>query len=99
MLHGGFIVYTKENKTASVGVPSDLLERYTAVSAEVAQAMASGGLKRCPASIVVSITGVAGPDPDEDGNPVGLVFVGVATSDGRTKTLRHDLGEQDKDAL
>ena len=99
VLHGGFIVYTKENKTASVGVPSELIERHTAVSAEVAQAMASGGLKRCPASIVVSITGVAGPEPDEDGNPVGLVFVGVATSDGRTKTLRHDLGKQDKDAL
>ncbi len=99
VLHGGFIVYTKENKIASVGVPSDLLEKHTAVSAEVAQAMASGGLMRCPASIVVSVTGVAGPEPDEDGNPVGLVFVGIATRDGRTKTSRHDMGQRDKDEI
>src|SRR4029453_4140413 len=70
-LHGGFGVYTKENKTASVGVPPELLQAHTAVSAEVAQAMATGGLGRCPADVVVAITGVAGPDPDEDGNPVG----------------------------
>ena len=77
-LQGGFIVYTKENKTAAVGVPKDLLAAHTAVSAEVAQAMAKGGLSRCPADFVLAITGVAGPDPDEDGNPVGLVHVAVS---------------------
>ena len=77
-LHGGFIVYTKENKTAALGVPKELLATHTAVSAEVAGAMAKGGLSRCPADFVVSITGVAGPDPDEDGNPVGLVYVAAA---------------------
>jgi nicotinamide mononucleotide (NMN) deamidase PncC len=41
--------------------------------------MASGVLDRCPADIAVSITGFAGRrEPDEDGNPVGLVYVGVA---------------------
>src|SRR5678816_944823 len=59
-LHGGFIVYTKANKTAAVGVPQELLTSHTAVSAEVATAMAEGGLSRCPADVVVSITGVAG---------------------------------------
>ena len=60
-LHGGFIVYTKDNKTAAVGVPKELIAAHTAVSAEVAKAMASGGLARCPADIVVAITGVAAP--------------------------------------
>ena len=83
-LHGGFIVYTKDNKTAAVGVPKELIAAHTAVSAEVAKAMASGGLARCPADIVVAITGVAGPEPDEDGNPVGLVYVAAAARDGPT---------------
>ena len=58
-LHGGFIVYTKDNKIAAVGVPEDLLAAHTAVSAEVAEAMAKGGLSRCPADLAISVTGVA----------------------------------------
>jgi PncC family amidohydrolase len=53
------------------------------VSAKVAKAMAAGGVERSPADIAMAITGVAGPDPDEDGNPVGLVFISAATRDGR----------------
>ena len=85
-LHGGFVAYTKAMKTAALGVPSDLLAAKTAVSAEVAIAMAEGALARSPSDIAVSITGVAGPDPDEDGNPVGLVFCAIAT---RTGLFRH----------
>jgi nicotinamide-nucleotide amidase len=95
-LHGGFVVYTKANKMAAVGVPQELLTAHTAVSTEVAQAMAIGGLARCPADFVVSITGVAGPDPDEDGNRVGLVYVAAAASDGRSRVARHEFGKQDK---
>jgi nicotinamide-nucleotide amidase len=69
--HGGFVAYTKENKTAALDVPSSLIAAHSAVSAEVAEAMASGAVCRCPADIAVAITGVAGPEPGEDGNPVG----------------------------
>jgi nicotinamide-nucleotide amidase len=95
-LHGGFVVYTKENKTAAVGVPQNLLREHSAVSAEVAQAMAKGGLARCPADVAVAITGVAGPEADEDGNPVGLVYVAIATRDGRTGAERHEFGNRIK---
>jgi nicotinamide-nucleotide amidase len=98
-LHGGFIVYTKENKTQAVGVPRDLLDKHTAVSAEVAEAMAVGGLKRWPATIVAAITGVAGPEPDEDGNPVGLVHVAAAARDGRVRVSRHEFDPSDKDKI
>jgi len=64
-LHGGFVVYTKANKTAALGIPEDLIGRHTAVSAPVARAMATGGLERTPADIAMAITGVAGPEPDE----------------------------------
>jgi nicotinamide-nucleotide amidase len=55
--------------------------------------MATGGLARCPADLVVAITGVAGPEPDEDGNPVGLVFVAAAARDGRVKSAQHEFGK------
>jgi len=61
--------------------------------------MAEGGLARCPADIVVAITGVAGPKPDEDGNPVGLVFVAAASRDGRKQVLRHEFGKQSKEEI
>ena len=99
ILHGGFVVYTKENKTKAIGVPKELLARHTAVSAEVAEAMAARGLEHCPAALVAAITGVAGPEPDEDGNPVGLVYVGVAARDGRRRVARHDFGKRQKDEI
>ena len=98
-LHGGFIVYTKVNKIAAVGVPKELLAAHTPVSGEVAQAMAAGGLARCPVELVAAITGVAGPEPDEDSNPVGLVYVAVAARDGRIKALKHEFGKQPKDEI
>jgi nicotinamide-nucleotide amidase len=76
-----------------------MLATHTAVSADVAAAMAKGGLSRCPADFVVSITGVAGPEPDEDGNPVGLVYVAVAARDGRSRVARHEFGERGKDDI
>jgi nicotinamide-nucleotide amidase len=45
-------------------------------------AMAEGALERSTADVAVAVTGIAGPDPDEDGNPVGLVCIAVAR-DGR----------------
>src|SRR4051812_32607862 len=61
------------NKIKSLGISDELLREKGAVCCDVAVAMAQGALARSPADLAVSITGVAGPDPDEDGNPVGLV--------------------------
>ena len=83
VFHGGFVVYSKESKSFAVGVPVEVISKHTAVSAQVAKAMAVGGVERSPADIAMAVTGVAGPDPDEDGNPVGLVFISAARRDGR----------------
>ncbi len=83
-LHGGFVTYTKDNKTRALGVPAELLQRKSAVCSEVAMAMAEGALARSPADIAVAITGVAGPEPDEDGNPVGFVCIAVAGKQSET---------------
>lgn len=79
---GGVIAYSNELKERLLGVPADLLARHGAVSAEVAKAMAEGARARLGGSIAAAITGIAGPDADGSGKPVGLTFVAVASAAG-----------------
>lgn len=76
-----------------LGVPHDVIAASTAVSQAVAEAMARGVLERCPADVAVAITGVAGPEPDEDGNPVGLMHVAVAARGRSILRRKHQLGQ------
>jgi PncC family amidohydrolase len=85
---GGIIAYTKEMKTRMLGVPPGVIEAGTAVCGLVAEAMAHGAIIRSGADLAVAITGVAGPEPDEDKNPVGLVYCAVASKDGRAKHVK-----------
>ena len=78
---GGVISYTDKVKKTVLGVDGELLSQYGAVSAPVAQAMATGVRQLISASIAVSVTGLAGPGGDKFGNPVGTVFIGFE-SDG-----------------
>ena len=78
VLKGGIVSYTKEVKAGVLGVPEDMLEKYGAVSPQVAESMARGAKKVLGCDIALSATGVAGPDPDDRGNPVGLVYLGLA---------------------
>jgi nicotinamide-nucleotide amidase len=96
---GGFVTYTKDAKALLLGVSREMLSSETAVSANVAAAMARGAVVRAKASLAVAITGVTGPDPDEDGNPVGLVYCAVARSDGGSRHLRLDLGKGKPETL
>jgi nicotinamide-nucleotide amidase len=57
-----------------------------------------GRLARSPADMAVSITGVAGPDPDEDGNPVGRVCIGLARA-GTTRGLEYNYGKLEREAV
>ena len=92
-LQGGFVTYTKDQKTIALGIPRALLERESAVSEAVARAMAEGALGRSIADLSVSITGVAGPESDEDGNPVGLVHIAAARRAGATLHQEHRFGD------
>ena len=95
---GGVVSYWTEVKAAVLGVPQDILDQYGAVSEPTARAMAEGARRITGADIAVSVTGVAGPDPDERGNPVGLVFIGLATPDG-TFCRRTESGRRTRDRI
>jgi PncC family amidohydrolase len=75
---GGVVSYSDAVKQGSLGVPAALLQRYGAVSAQVAMAMAVGVRERLAADLGVGVTGVAGPDGGSDEKPVGLVYIGVS---------------------
>ena len=78
---GGIISYTNEVKIHQLGVNAETLNREGAVSADVAEEMALGARKVLNADVAVSVTGLAGPDGDEFGNPVGTVFIGYSDKD------------------
>lgn len=80
---GGVVSYATELKESLAGVPGPLLEAEGPVSADVAAAMAAGVRERLGATYGVSLTGVAGPEP-QAGHPVGTVHIGLAGPDGGT---------------
>ncbi len=73
---GGIISYTDWVKEHILDVDKTKLAQFGAVSEPVARAMAEGVRQRLRTDIAVSITGLAGPDGDDRGNPVGTVFIG-----------------------
>ena len=83
---GGIISYTNAVKHGVLGVSKEILDRYGAVSAQTARAMALGARKLLDSDIAVSVTGLAGPGGDGFGNPVGTVFIGYA--DGADTLVR-----------
>jgi nicotinamide-nucleotide amidase len=97
--HGGFVTYTKEHKSQALGVSPDLLRLKGAVSGEVARAMAEGALAHSTADLAVAITGVAGPEPDEDGNPVGLTRIAVAQRGAAAHDFERRYGDIGRDAV
>ncbi len=89
VFHGGIISYADQVKANVLQVPQALLDRYGAVSEPVAAAMAEGARQALGVDLAVSVTGVAGPDPDDRGNEVGLVYIALAQESGTQVELRH----------
>jgi nicotinamide-nucleotide amidase len=82
VFRGAIVAYADEVKRDELGVPAQLLERYGAVSAEVAEAMAAGVRARLGVDLGLSVTGIAGPGGGTPEKPVGLVYVHVSAESG-----------------
>ena len=61
--------------------------------------MAHGAIELSGASVAVAITGVAGPEPDEDGNPVGLVCMAIAGELGRPACWRSEYPDRGREGI
>ncbi|WP_128113070.1 CinA family protein [Polynucleobacter necessarius] len=104
----GFVTYSNDAKTECLGVPSELIDTFGAVSEQVAKAMAEGALQASGANVAISITGIAGPSGGSAEKPVGTVCFGWAIQSSSTenrvisKTMHFDgdrtaIREQAKD--
>ena len=92
----GFVTYSNHAKHLMLGVDAALLEKWGAVSEQVAAAMAIGALKNSQADIACSITGVAGPQGGSLEKPVGTVCFGwISRQSLQPETLtRHFKGDR-----
>jgi PncC family amidohydrolase len=78
---GGVTAYAYQVKEGLLGVRKQSLEKYGAVSQEIAIEMARGVRTRLGADIGVSVTGIAGPGGGTPEKPVGLTWIGFSTRD------------------
>ena len=79
---GACVTYTNEVKMALLGVAPELIEAHTEVSFACAEAMAMGARERIGTTYALSTTGYAGPGGGTDADPVGTVYIALATPDG-----------------
>lgn len=79
---GSVTAYSNEVKISLVGVDKATIERYGAVSPQVAEVLARGGLKLLGADICLADTGIAGPGGATPDKPVGLFYLGLAHKTG-----------------
>ncbi len=79
---GSITSYSNEIKMRLVGVKKETLEKYGAVSGQVAEEMAEGGRKELGVDICVADTGIAGPTGATAGKPIGLFYIGLSHKNG-----------------
>ena len=91
---GSAVTYWNEAKENVLGVSSETLSRYTAVSGETAKEMAEGSRRLYASDIAVSTTGYAGPGRGERGEPSGTVFLAVSGAYGTEVYEEHFLGSR-----
>jgi nicotinamide-nucleotide amidase len=80
VLKGGVIAYANEIKNSMLGVTSETLLQYGAVSEQTAKEMATGVRSVCQSDFGLSVTGVAGPEGGSPEKPVGTVWIGVSSA-------------------
>ena len=88
ILDRGYVTYSNEAKHQMLGVSRETLDRYGAVSRQTAEEMVRGVLGHSRVHLVVSVTGIAGPDGGSAEKPVGTFWVGLSSA-GKTEAFHY----------
>ena len=96
---GSVTSYSNEIKINVVGIKADTIEKYGAVSYQVAEEMAAGGRKLLNVDICVADTGIAGPTGATTGKPVGLFYLGLSNASGIFKRRHIFTGTREQNKL
>jgi len=89
VLYGSFVCYTQDAKVSMLNLNRGKLEEHGLVSGETACSMVKGALEKSGADIAASVTGLAGPNGDGSGVPVGTVWVAAAKQNGGIEAKEH----------
>lgn len=79
-IHANFVTYANEAKMKYLGVKSETLDKYGAVSVQTANEMVSGLIEKTGADFAIATTGIAGPTGGSTEKSVGLVYIGVGSA-------------------
>ncbi|MHC5059558.1 MAG: competence/damage-inducible protein A [Planctomycetota bacterium] len=85
----GWVTYSNDTKIRQLGVEAELIEKYGAVSSEVAAAMAKGVRNKADTDFGIGVTGIAGPGGGSEEKPVGLVYIAVDQGGEPTSAVRY----------
>ena len=89
----GWVTYSNTAKIEELGIEAELIEKYGAVSEQVASAMARAAAKKARSDVAIAITGIAGPDGGTEQKPVGLVYIAMMSDNdccSRRFVFSHD---------
>jgi nicotinamide-nucleotide amidase len=89
---GSVVAYSNDVKINELGVKSETIETYGAVSEQTAKEMAEGIRKKLNTSIGISTTGIAGPDGGTEEKPVGTVWIAYS-DEKKTVAKKLQLGK------
>jgi len=96
---GAITAYSNEVKIKIVGVKPDTINKYGAVSYQVAEEMAQGGRKILAADICLADTGIAGPTGATPGKPLGLFYIGLSHKGGTFSQKHNFWGSREQNKL
>ena len=82
----GFVTYSNLSKQQMLGVTSQTLDNWGAVSEQTVIEMAQGAVRNSQANMAVSVSGIAGPGGGSEEKPVGTVWFAWADDTGQLKT-------------
>lgn len=91
---GSAVVYSNEAKSRLLGVSTETIAKYGAVSSQTVEAMAIGAIDAFGADLAFAISGIAGPDGGSADKPVGTVWFGFASSAGVSSETRRFKGNR-----
>ena len=77
--NGGVVAYQNEIKTKILAVSQSIIDEKTEVSLEVVKQMANSVLEKFDANFAIATTGYAGPAGGTNKNPIGTVFIAIAS--------------------
>ena len=92
--YGGVIAYSNNIKISQLGVSSQTLKNYGAVSPQVAEEMAKGVQQKMNTDWSIAVTGIAGPGGGSEDKPVGLVYAAIAKPNQQVETYEFKLGQK-----